>query len=72
MGRGQDRPQGRGQRVSGDPQVPLVSGARDLRPRDVRSSAGTQGDVRGQDGEEQDDQLRARGQGDYLMPDGVR
>ena len=71
VGRGQDRAQGRGQRVPGDPQVPLVSGARNLRPRDFRTTEGAQGDVRGQDGEEQDNQLRAWGQGDHLMPDGV-
>ena len=56
----QDRAQGRGQRVSGDAEVPLVPRAGDLRPGDVRAAAGAQGDVGGQDGEEQDHQLRAR------------
>ena len=56
----QDRAQGRGQRVSGDAEVPLVPRAGDIRPGDVRAAAGAQGDVGGQDGEEQDHQLRAR------------
>ena len=48
------------ERVSGNPQVSLVSRAWDLRPRDVHEAEGAQGDVRGQDHEEQDDQLRAQ------------
>ena len=67
----QDRAQGRGQRVAGDPQVPLVPRARDLRTGDVRTTESVEGDVGGEDGEEQDDQLRAGGEGDHLMPDGV-
>ena len=53
----QDRAQGRGQRVSGDAEVPLVPGAGDLRPGHLRQAEGPQGDVGGQDGEEQDNQL---------------
>ena len=55
----QDRAQGRGQRVSGDAEVPLVPRAGDLRPGDVHQAEGAQGDVGGQDHEEQDHQLRA-------------
>ena len=47
------------QRVSGDAKVPLVPGAGDLRPGDVHQAEGAQGDVGGQDHEEQDHQLRA-------------
>ena len=45
------------QRVPGEPEVPLVPRAGDIRPGDVRAAAGAQGDVGGQDGEEQDNQL---------------
>ena len=56
----QDRAQGRGQRVSGDAEVPLVPRAGDIRPRDIREAESSEGDVRGQGNEEQDHQLRAR------------
>ena len=40
------------QRVSGDAKVPLVPGAGDLRSGDVWPSAGAEGDVWSEDGEE--------------------
>ena len=48
------------ERVSGNTQVSLVSRARNIWSRDVHSSEGAQGDVRGQDYEEQDHQLRTQ------------
>ena len=47
-------------RVTRNPQVSLVSRAWDLWPGDVHETEGAQGDVRRQDHEEQDDQLRAQ------------
>ena len=46
-----------GEWVSGNTQVSLVSRAGNIWSRDVHSSEGAQGDVRGQDYEEQDHQL---------------
>lgn len=40
------------ERVPRVSEVHLVPGARDIRTRDIRAAAGTQGDVRGQDQEE--------------------
>ena len=49
-----------GEREPGDPEVSVVPGARDLRAGDLREAESVEGDVGGEDGEEQDNQLRAR------------
>ena len=47
------------ERVPGEPEIPVVSRARDLRSRDFRSAESSEGNVRGEGDEEQDYQLRA-------------
>ena len=43
-----------GQREPGDPEVSLVPGAGDLRSGDLRQAESIEGDVRSEDGKEQD------------------
>ena len=47
----QDRAQGRGQRVSGDAEVPLVPRAGDLRPGNIHQAEGSEGNVRSENHE---------------------
>ena len=56
------------QRVPGEPEISVVSRARDLRSRDFRSAESSEGNVRGEGDEEQDYQLRAGVSRDQGIP----